>query len=191
MSGLRQTPDELHAAGDPADAGSFVCIDCSLPISLDHSEPMPRCPACGGDRFKRGSLFEQPTLSQVAIQAPRKAPEGWLADVRDSLETSEPHLAFYADGHAKAIELPAGWSRVGRSARAEIRLDDPTVSRRHAVIVRNDEDELSALDDRSLNGILLNGEPIDWSPLADGDRLAVGRYTLHVIDPGGADPAQA
>jgi pSer/pThr/pTyr-binding forkhead associated (FHA) protein len=50
------------------------------------------------------------------------------------------------------------------------------------VIVRTPEGELRVLDDRSMNGILVNGESVDWSPLADGDELQIGRYTLSVIE---------
>ena len=83
------------------------------------------------------------------------------------------------------VQLAAnGWSRIGRSGTADIRLDDPTVSRRHAVIVRTPEGDLRVLDDRSMNGIRVNDEPVDWSPLADGDELQIGRYTLHVIESG-------
>ena len=80
------------------------------------------------------------------------------------------------------IALFIGWSRIGRSRSAEIRLDDPTVSRRHAVIVQTPEGELRVLDDRSMNGIRVNDEQVDWSPLADGDELEIGRYALSVIE---------
>jgi hypothetical protein len=33
-----------------------------------------------------------------------------------------------------------------------------------------------------MNGILVNGEQVDWSPLSDGDELQIGRYTLSVIE---------
>ena len=95
---------------------------------------------------------------------------------------------MFADGRARVIELNDGWSRIGRSSSADIRLDDPTVSRRHAVVVRTPEGELRVLDDRSMNGIAVNGERVDWSPLADGDELQIGRYTLHVIESAGAQP---
>ena len=42
--------------------------------------------------------------------------------------------------------------------------------------------ELRALDDRSLNGLFVNGEQVDWAPLADGDELEVGRYRLYVLE---------
>jgi glyoxylase-like metal-dependent hydrolase (beta-lactamase superfamily II) len=37
-----------------------------------------------------------------------------------------------------------------------------------------------------MNGIHVNAEPVDWSPLADGDELQIGRYTLSVIETPGA-----
>jgi pSer/pThr/pTyr-binding forkhead associated (FHA) protein len=38
------------------------------------------------------------------------------------------------------------------------------------------------LDDRSLNGVYVNGERVQWSELSDGDEVGIGRYRLHVID---------
>lgn len=161
-----------------------------MELSLDHSEPMPQCPGCGGSRFHVASMFEQtgeqPTVTQVAIQAPREAPEGWLEDMRESIQEPGRYLALYADGRALLIPLEDGWSRIGRSASSDIRLDDPTVSRRHAVIARTPEGDMSALDDRSTNGILVNGIAVDWSPVSDGDVLQVGRYTLHVVESTGS-----
>ena len=74
-----------------------------------------------------------------------------------------------------------GWTRIGRSGSADIRLDDATVSRRHALVVLTEEGELRALDDRSLNGLFVNCERVEWSPLADGDALEIGRYRLFVL----------
>jgi pSer/pThr/pTyr-binding forkhead associated (FHA) protein len=38
------------------------------------------------------------------------------------------------------------------------------------------------LDDRSLNGVFVNGERVEWSTLADGDEIVIGRHHLHFID---------
>ncbi len=73
------------------------------------------------------------------------------------------------------------WTRIGRSLTADIRLDDPTVSRRHALVCRQ-EDRVRVLDDRSLNGTCVNGERVEWHDLADGDELIVGRYRLYFLD---------
>ncbi len=80
-----------------------------------------------------------------------------------------------------AFALAREWTRIGRSLAADIRFDDPTVSRRHALIVRQ-PDGLRVLDDRSLNGVFVNGERVEWSTLADGDEVVIGRHHLHFID---------
>ena len=79
------------------------------------------------------------------------------------------------------IALEREWTRIGRSLAADIRFDDPTVSRRHALIVRQ-PDGLRVLDDRSLNGVFVNGERVEWSTLADGDEIVIGRHHLHFVD---------
>jgi pSer/pThr/pTyr-binding forkhead associated (FHA) protein len=38
------------------------------------------------------------------------------------------------------------------------------------------------LDDRSLNGVFVNGERVEWRVLRDGDEIVVGRYRLHFLD---------
>lgn len=81
------------------------------------------------------------------------------------------------------LEIPLGWSRIGRSPLAEIRLPDPTVSSRHALIVRTEDDRLRILDDRSLTGIYLNGERVRWAELRDGDELTIGGLNLLVKRP--------
>ena len=187
MPPLGQSQDELHHAGEPAGGvGSFICQGCSFPVSFEPAAAIPKCPNCGGTDFKRSSMFEQPTLRNIAITHPVAKPEDWLDGVRESIAGPGKYLAMFADGRTRVIELSVGWSRIGRSRSADIRLDDPTVSRRHAVIVRTPEGELRVLDDRSMNGIVVNAEAVDWSPLADGDELQIGRYTLSVIETPGA-----
>jgi hypothetical protein len=186
MALIGQSTDDVHHAGETAGGvGSFICVGCSFPVSFEPAESIPRCPNCGGTDFRRASLFEQPTLKNVAVTRPAAKPADWLDGVRETILEPGKYLAMFADGSTRVIELSPGWSRIGRSRSADIRLDDPTVSRRHAVIVRTPEGDLRVLDDRSMNGIRVNGEPVDWSPLADGDELQVGRYTLSVIEAAG------
>ena len=189
MALIGQSADDLHHAGETAGGvGSFICQGCSFPVSFEPAESIPLCPNCGGSDFRRSSLFEQPTLRNIAVTRPVAKPKDWLDGVRASIAEPGKYLAMLADGRTHVIELSAGWSRIGRSRSADIRLDDPTVSRRHAVVVQTPEGELRVLDDRSMNGILVNGEPVDWSPLGDGDELQIGRYTLSVIETAG-EPA--
>src|SRR4051812_5995626 len=187
MTVIGQSKDDVHHAGETAGGvGSFICQGCSFPVSFEPAESIPHCPNCGGTDFRRASLFEQPTLRNLPAMRPATQPADWLDEVRDSISQPGKYLAIFADGRTMVIELSTGWSRIGRSRSADIRLDDPTVSRRHAVIVQTPEGELRVLDDRSMNGILVNGEAVDWSPLSDGDELQIGRYTLSVVESEGS-----
>ena len=71
---------------------------------------------------------------------------------------------------------------IGRDALADVILDDPGISRRHSEIrVTNDGPHLvtSIRDLGSTNGTFVNGERITSTRLKDGDRLTVGRTTIH------------
>ena len=72
------------------------------------------------------------------------------------------------------------WRATGcRSAAGptDVFLDDVTVSRDHALIVRRGSDYY--LDDSgSLNGTYVNRRRIDSHRLADGDELQIGKYKL-------------
>jgi len=68
-------------------------------------------------------------------------------------------------------------TRAGRHPNSDIFLDDITVSRRHAEVVRQDEG-YQVRDAGSLNGTYLNRERIDEAPLANGDELQIGKFRL-------------
>jgi pSer/pThr/pTyr-binding forkhead associated (FHA) protein len=106
----------------------------------------------------------------------------WIAELRDGIDIPGQYLAYRgSDGNVIAFSLDREWTRIGRSLAADIRFDDPTVSRRHALIVRQ-PDGLRVVDDRSLNGVFVNGERVEWSALADGDEIVIGRHHLHFCD---------
>jgi pSer/pThr/pTyr-binding forkhead associated (FHA) protein len=106
----------------------------------------------------------------------------WIAELREGIDIPGQYLAYKgSDGNVIAFSLDREWTRIGRSLAADIRFDDPTVSRRHALIVRQ-PDGLRVVDDRSLNGVFVNGERVEWSALADGDEIVIGRHHLHFCD---------
>ena len=108
--------------------------------------------------------------------------QDWIAELRDGIDVPGQYLAYRgSDSNVIAFSLDREWTRIGRSLAADIRFDDPTVSRRHALIVRQ-PDGLRVVDDRSLNGVFVNGERVEWSALADGDEIVIGRHHLHFCD---------
>jgi FHA domain/Zinc-ribbon containing domain len=168
-------------SGNVAGTGTFRCTECDYPLSLDAADELPACPSCGGTQFVRASLFT--TASNPIVELEDEAPDGdWLEELRDGLDQPGQYLAYQSpEGDVVAFALQREWTRIGRSLAADIRFDDPTVSRRHALIVRQ-PDGLRVLDDRSLNGVFVNGERVEWSTLATGDEIVVGRHHLHFIE---------
>lgn len=166
------------STGTLAGAGSFSCATCGYAVALHEQDEIPACPGCGGSSFERSSMFGT-TVSHTSPRPDTGRPP-WLAEARESLEAVGDYLAYDAGDRAVAVQLTDGWTRVGRSLTADVRLDDPTVSRRHALIYR-DEAGAKVLDDRSLNGVFLNGRRVELSPLSDGDKLDVGRFSMHFL----------
>jgi len=66
---------------------------------------------------------------------------------------------------------------IGRSPDCDVFLDDVTVSRRHAVVIRDEEGFLIE-DQGSLNGTFLNRRRIERARLEDGDEVQIGKYRL-------------
>jgi hypothetical protein len=62
---------------------------------------------------------------------------------------------------------------LGRSREADIVLEDPNVSRRHAEL-RRDEGGWQIVDLGSTNGIKVNGRRVDNQPLNRGDQITIG-----------------
>jgi hypothetical protein len=184
---------ESLTSGTMAGAGSFRCQRCGYVLTLAASDTLSDCPGCGGANFVRASLFSVGHLGyggapDLAAGLGAHSPEShsedeleWVAQAKGQLERPGEYLAYEEDGENMVVALTQEWTRVGRSLAADIRFDDPTVSRRHALLVRQ-PDGVRVLDDRSLNGVFVNGERIEWRMLEDGDEIVVGRYRLHFLN---------
>jgi pSer/pThr/pTyr-binding forkhead associated (FHA) protein len=59
---------------------------------------------------------------------------------------------------------------------ADLRLEDPGVSRRHAEVVLSDPPRINDLG--STNGTLVDGAPVSSAELYDGARIGLGSTTL-------------
>jgi pSer/pThr/pTyr-binding forkhead associated (FHA) protein len=175
---------DAMTSGTLAGTGSFRCLDCDYVVTLAADDRLPTCPGCGGERFARASLFGDPRLA--AASAPPAAASAaasgtWLAEARAGIAEPGLYLAFREGDDLHITPLTREWTRIGRSLAADVRFDDPTVSRRHALIVRQ-ADGVRVLDDRSLNGVFVNGERVEWSVLSDGDEIVVGRHVLRFLN---------
>jgi predicted RNA-binding Zn-ribbon protein involved in translation (DUF1610 family) len=179
--------DTVHA-GTLAGAGCFRCESCGYAVALHELDEVPPCPNCEGQDFRRSSIFAELALTE-ARGSTDEVPE-WLPEARDALVSDGEYIAFEDGERVRVVSLQEGWTRIGRSLAAHIRFDDPTVSRRHALL-HCESDAARILDDRSLNGVFVNGARVDMRQLRDGDQIAIGRFCLHFIRLGaGAEPVR-
>jgi predicted nucleic acid-binding Zn-ribbon protein len=173
---------ESLTSGTLAGTGSFRCEICGHIITMVAADVLPQCPGCEGASFTRASLFS-PTgrFKRVEPAARTAGTDAEIDAARDALEEPGRYLVFHDAGAVRTVAVQGSSMRIGRSLSAELRFEDPTVSRRHAVLLVGDDD-VRVLDDRSLNGVFVNGERTGSETLADGDEIVIGRYRLRYFD---------
>ena len=71
---------------------------------------------------------------------------------------------------------------IGRLPGAEIRIEDPGVSRRHVKLARKPDGSVEASDMRSTNGLIINGERVERGPLLEGDEISLGPDAVLRLD---------
>jgi pSer/pThr/pTyr-binding forkhead associated (FHA) protein len=125
-------------------------------VPTQETGPLPRL----GDRDRRRAL---PNVGQP--------PPGRYLAVEDGGE-----IVLFALGERDGQSL-----RIGRSPASDILLDDPSVSRRHAVLVHRGGRAV-LLDDRSLNGIFVNHARVGEATLNDGDAIVIGHVSLRYVE---------
>ena len=81
----------------------------------------------------------------------------------------------------ETFELSGERIAIGRSPEADVFLDDVTVSRNHALLVRR-RDGLYLDDLGSLNGSYVNRHRIESHKLQAGDELQIGKYKLTYLE---------
>jgi FHA domain/zinc-ribbon domain len=146
------------------------------------------CPECGfsnadGANYcqRCGAFLVVSESSPDATTATYRVGEtGELEELRlEDVVARGATLVIRSGGGRAGETFPLGEDRVtvGRRPDSDVFLDDVTVSRDHAVIVRRGSDYF--LDDcGSLNGTYVNRRRIESHRLVDGDELQVGKYKL-------------
>jgi pSer/pThr/pTyr-binding forkhead associated (FHA) protein len=90
---------------------------------------------------------------------------------------------------AHDLEVPVGQFVIGRSPECQLSLDDPLVSRRHAVLTVHDE-HATVEDLGSRNGVMVNGSKIEGShDLSDSDKITIGSQEIIITYSAEAHPA--
>jgi hypothetical protein len=134
--------------------GANFCLKCGS--SLSTAEPEP---ATAAYRIGETGELVPVDLSEVAARGAA--------------------LVIRSGGWRVGESFPVEAERmtIGRRPESDIFLDDVTVSRDHALLVRrNDEYYLDDLG--SLNGTYVNRRRIESQKLSDGDELQIGKFKL-------------
>ena len=148
------------------------CPECGFVVT----EGANYCPKCGAFVGPRENARDDATTATYVID--EQTGELRPVDVGDVAAESGA-LVIRAGGGRVGQSFPLHGERmtIGRSPDTEIFLDDVTVSRDHAVLVRRSG--AWYLDDSgSLNGTYVNRRRIDSHKLEDGDELQIGKYKL-------------
>jgi FHA domain len=148
------------------------CPECGFVVT----EGANYCQRCGAYVGVREDTRDDVTTATYVID--EQTGELRPVDVGD-VAAATGALVIRAGGGRVGQSFPLEGERltIGRSPDAEIFLDDVTVSRDHAVLVRRGG--AWYLDDSgSLNGTYVNRRRIDSHKLEDGDELQVGKYKL-------------
>jgi pSer/pThr/pTyr-binding forkhead associated (FHA) protein len=106
--------------------------------------------------------------------------------VRSRAASADPQIpGAYVEvqGSDRSLLIPLGDDvvHIGRGLSAGLRLDEKSVSRRHAILVPGPAGA-RILDDRSSNGTFVNGKRVPQADLRSGDVIVLGRVTLRYLE---------
>jgi pSer/pThr/pTyr-binding forkhead associated (FHA) protein len=144
------------------------CAECGF----QNPESSNYCARCGARLEKKEPGEQTETFS------PDEIGEDPAAALQDLAGTG-PALVVRSGGGRAGESFFPGDDRtlIGRSPECAIFLDDVTVSRRHAELVR-DGDTFTITDLGSLNGTFVNRKRIETARLEDDDEVQIGKYRL-------------
>ncbi len=146
------------------------CQECSFV----NPEGANYCLKCGA-HLSRESGEETSTITYEVDETGDFHP----IDVEELVEKEGAALVIRSGGGRSGESFHLGEERmsIGRTPDATVFLDDVTVSRNHALLVRR-RDGLYIDDLGSLNGTYVNRRRIESHRLEDGDEIQVGKYKL-------------
>ncbi len=94
----------------------------------------------------------------------------------------EPEIwAWLCLGNDRRIPIVHWENVIGRHKKSDVVIDEPAVSRNHAVLTRYDDGSWTITDTDSESGILVNGERVDIAVLTPEDVLSIGGVEMTLL----------
>jgi len=121
-------------------------------------------------------LPTQPAPSKLEA-APHAATERAISIPVPETDARATLTVIAGDGPGRIVALTQHHTTIGRSTTADLRFDDPTISRCHARLIT--EPDAYVLEDvGSTNGTFLRGTRVERESLISGDRFQLGPKTV-------------
>ena len=134
-----------------------------------------------------GTLLRMPTLQAIedTARVGHALPRTNDRDRRHAAITAprlDPgrYLAIEDGDEVVVMDVGEDSMHLGRSPAADVTLEHLSVSRRHAIVALRAGDAV-ILDDRSLNGVLVNGERVAEAVLRHGDEIRLGEVAMRYV----------
>ena len=152
------------------------CTECGF-VNVEGANYCQRCGAFIGQPEEAGAGGAESSTATYRIDETGELVPVEIEDV--VAQGGGAALVVRAGGGRVGESFPLDHDRmtIGRRPDSDVFLDDVTVSRDHALVVRRG-DEFHLDDLGSLNGTYVNRRRIESHHLADGDELQVGKYKL-------------
>ncbi|MGW3911916.1 FhaA domain-containing protein [Streptomyces sp. NPDC005070] len=175
-------PIKVHLEkADDLDTGLYRVRSRTLASSASQQSPerAPAGPAQAGPRGAQGGYGYPPSAAPPMPSAPPPGGRPGMAPMG-----ARPPAGPAAGGRMRHwVEINGSRHQIsrptlvlGRSTEADVRIDDPGVSRRHCEIRTGTPSTIQDLG--STNGIVVDGQHTTRATLRDGSRIVVGSTTI-------------
>jgi len=148
------------------------------------------CPECGFQNLEAARFCEKcgaPLIPEdtgdqtLSSLLPTEDDEPGAGEADLHVESTSLIVRSGAGRPGETYPLARDRFTIGRSPESDIFLDDVTVSRRHALLIRRGS--VFAIEDQgSLNGTFVNRRRVEARELSDGDEVQIGKYKLTFLE---------